>query len=411
MTTTRQDKHETMPGPNRPRMAELDGLRAIAILLVLAFHSWFFLQFAMETKAAFLAYSDSLPWLMGFIRRGDIGVDIFFVLSGYLLSWQLFRERQKTGRINFKKFYLHRVFRIYPLYVFALALVTLGAGFSWGLLGNLLAYNIWSNPYEIIIPWSWSLSVELEFYAIVPLLVLLVRNGRSAALLALGFCALAVGWSLWTLTSYPQLAENSLIDLEIADRRADLILYYRNLYVAMPVRISQFGLGLAAAWVVVHKSDFFKSLGRAHVGLLVAGVIATAAVPLLYNPHGHLADEQKAAQFFELLFGRVSFAFATALLISMLHLNLLPRLKVTLASKVLEPIARFSFSMYLFHPLFVYVGIATFVGKDKVTSVSSAQYLGVFAVTLIGSVALGFISWHALENRAIRLGRKLTQDK
>ncbi|NOX40467.1 MAG: acyltransferase [Alphaproteobacteria bacterium] len=72
--------------PKPARMAELDGLRAVAILLVVAFHSWYFLQFAMTSKQAFLEYSDSLSWFMGFIRRGDVGVDVFFVLSGFLLS-------------------------------------------------------------------------------------------------------------------------------------------------------------------------------------------------------------------------------------------------------------------------------------------------------------------------------------
>ena len=93
-------------------MAELDGLRAVAILLVISFHSWYFLQYAMPSAEEFLGFADSLPWFLGFIRRGDIGVDTFFVLSGFLLSWQLFRQRMHTEKIDLKKFYAHRFFRV-----------------------------------------------------------------------------------------------------------------------------------------------------------------------------------------------------------------------------------------------------------------------------------------------------------
>lgn len=134
----------------------------------------------MPTTEAFLAFSDSLPWFLGFIRRGDLGVDIFFVLSGYLLSWQLFRKRMKTGHVDLKRFYAHRFFRIYPLYLVALMLAAVDSGITLDMLGNLLAYNIWIDASNIIIPWTWSLSVELEFYAIVPLLILLIRMVRPS---------------------------------------------------------------------------------------------------------------------------------------------------------------------------------------------------------------------------------------
>ncbi|MHA1128970.1 MAG: acyltransferase family protein, partial [Alphaproteobacteria bacterium] len=133
------------------RMAELDGLRALAILLVVSFHSWYFLQFVLPTTEAFLDFSDSLPWILGFIRRGDLGVDIFFVLSGYLLSWQLLQKRMKTGRVDLKRFYAHRFFRIYPLYLIALLLAAIDSGITLKLLGNLLAYNIWTDASNIII--------------------------------------------------------------------------------------------------------------------------------------------------------------------------------------------------------------------------------------------------------------------
>lgn len=386
-------------------MAELDGLRALAILFVIMFHSWFFVRFNMISTEDFLVYSDSLPWILGFIRRGDLGVDIFFVLSGYLLSWQLFRKRMKTGQINLKQFYAHRIFRIYPLYIIALLIALVGGGFSYGVLGNIFAYNIWTDTANIIIPWSWSLSVELEFYAIVPLLIFLVRNGASMALLTVIFALLTIGWSYWALSHYPSLASNSLIDLRIADQNDIIDTFYKYLYVAMPVRLNQFVFGMAGAWVVLNRADFLTGLGTKTKVSLVMFVFLGGAFPLLNNPYTHLTEAMQPIVYIEQLFGRIVFAAAIALLIVLVHTNTAPRLKSILSISILEPIARFSFSMYLFHPIFIYLGFAIFIGPDRASTISPFQQIGIMLVGILGSMLFGAITWYVIERPAIRFGR------
>ncbi len=388
------------------RMAELDGLRALAILLVVSFHSWYFLQFLMPTTEAFLAFSDSLPWVLGFIRRGDLGVDIFFVLSGYLLSWQLFQKRMKSGHANIKRFYAHRIFRIYPLYLIALLLAAIDSGITVKLLGNLLAYNIWGDASNIIIPWTWSLSVELEFYAIVPFLILLVKNGKTLAMLCTAFGLLTVGWSYWVLTTFPQLANYSLIDLKLAGQDGDIALFYKHLYVSMPVRLSQFIFGMTGAWVVLNRASILLKVSGLTRVMLMSFIVIGAGLPLVHNPFTILTDTYRPIVYFELLFGRVAFAAAIALMIVLLHANTFPKLKGVLSLRILEPIARFSFSMYLFHPLFIYVGIITFIGTAKTETISVFEYAGVCSVAILGSMLFGFITWHVIERPAIRFGRK-----
>ena len=402
MTTPATEKTS---GPSL-RMAELDGLRALAILLVISFHSWYFLQFVLPTTEAFLKFSDSLPWVLGFIRRGDLGVDIFFVLSGYLLSWQLFQKRMESGSISVKRFYAHRFFRIYPLYLIALLLAAFDSGITLRMLGNLLAYNIWTDASNIIIPWTWSLSVELQFYAIVPLLILIVRNGTTLAILSAAFGLLTVGWSYWILSTHPQLAEHSLIDLKMAGQNDDIALFYKHLYVAMPVRLSQFTFGMAGAWVVLNRADHLSKIGSGTKAFLILLILIGACLPLVHNPFTILTESFQGIVYFELLFGRVTFAAAIAMMISLLHSNTLPNLKRILSLRVLEPIARFSFSMYLFHPLFIYLGIVTFIGTAKTETISVFQYVGVCTVAILGSVLFGFITWYVIERPAIRFGRK-----
>ncbi len=273
------------------------------------------------------------------------------------------------------------------------------------MLGNLLAYNIWTDASNIIIPWTWSLSVELEFYAIVPLLILLVRNGTSLAVLATAFSLLTVGWSYWVLTTYPQLANHSLIDLKLAGQNDDIALFYKYLYVAMPVRLSQFTFGMVGAWVVLNRASILSKIGGSTKALLIFLILIGAGLPLVHNPFTILSDTYRPIVYFELLFGRVAFAAAISLMIVMLHANMLPRLKNLLSLRFLEPIARFSFSMYLFHPLFIYLGIITFIGTAKTATISVFQYAGVCTVAILGSVLFGYVTWYVIERPAIRFGR------
>ncbi len=248
-------------------------------------------------------------------------------------------------------------------------MATFDSGLTPKLLGNLFAYNIWTDASAIILPWTWSLSVELEFYAIVPLLILLVRNGTMMILLTAALSLLTIGWSYWVLTSYPQLTKNSLIDLKLAGRDDDIALFYNHLYVAMPVRLRK----KADAWVVLHHTDFLSKISTPNKMFLTLFILVGAGLPLLHNPFTTLTSAYQPIIYFELLFGRATFAAAIALMIVLLHSNAMPRLKRLLSLRFLEPIARYSFSMYLFHPLFVYLGIITFIGTDKTETVQDTS--------------------------------------
>jgi len=319
----------------------------------------------------------------------------------------LFGERHAAGKIGIGRFYLHRVFRIYPLYIAALAIISVGGGFTTRMLGNLLAYNIWSNPFDIVIPWSWSLSVELEFYAAIPLLILLIRGTRSALAAPIGFSAMTITWVLWVIFAYLQLANNSLIDFEIAGNRADLIRYFQLIYVAIPVRLTQFMFGVSAAWLVVYRADILVGLTPKRRLILVTVALLGAMIPLIYNPYTQLQPSDRPFLLFDLLFGRIGFALSVAITILLVGFGHLKGLKKLLASRLLEPVARFSFSMYLFHPVFVGLGIWIFVGKEPVATVGAMQNIGVLIVAITGSIALGFQSWHLIEHPAIRFGRRL----
>jgi len=144
------------------RIMSMDVLRAAAILLVIVGHS-------------VLSYGS--PSNLAPLQFGGTGVDLFFVLSGWLLGGQLFKELQRTKTINIKKFWTRRWMRTLPAY-YAVLFVSIAqryltkdnVSFPWEYLVFIQNYH---NPLEFF-SISWSLSVEEQFYlAIAPLLCLL----------------------------------------------------------------------------------------------------------------------------------------------------------------------------------------------------------------------------------------------
>ena len=160
------------PTPSHARLMQLDVLRGVAILLVLFRHS-------------ILPWWDAgrlLPIMRYLERIGWTGVDLFFVLSGFLIGGLMFKEIRKTGRLDVKRFFVRRGLKIWPAYFVFLAAVFLidarrqGYGASLhALLPNLIhLQNYLGSPRGI----TWSLGVEEHFYLALPLFLLVVLPWR-----------------------------------------------------------------------------------------------------------------------------------------------------------------------------------------------------------------------------------------
>ncbi|QSY93514.1 acyltransferase [Rhizobium bangladeshense] len=158
---------------------EIDGLRAISVIAVILYHA----EFTVAGRTL--------------LRGGYIGVDIFFVISGFLISKILLTELEATGRIDFLKFYARRARRILPA-LFAVVLTTMPFAYCLLLPSELLDYAnsigssllfgsniyfystaaLYGEPGTLLKPFlhTWSLSVEEQFYIGFPVLLLIVRR-------------------------------------------------------------------------------------------------------------------------------------------------------------------------------------------------------------------------------------------
>jgi peptidoglycan/LPS O-acetylase OafA/YrhL len=143
------------------RFDALDGLRAVAAVIVVFFHFG-------GPQSRFLS--------------GWIGVHIFFVVSGFLITTLMLREYDRNGRISLRDFYLRRVFRIMPLYYLVLFFTAIGAyhqGGHWAALKEHLPnFLLFMNEYHIPpgLPYlhTWTIGIEWKFYMVWPLLLIAV---------------------------------------------------------------------------------------------------------------------------------------------------------------------------------------------------------------------------------------------
>ena len=238
---------------------DIEGLRGIAILLVLLFHA-------------------GLPWTPG----GFVGVDVFFVISGFLITGKLWRESQQPGGLSITKFYAWRIRRLLPAALVAIVIVSAigllavaplnrselaadaaSAALSLAnmrFIGSVDYFAATSTPSPFL--HFWSLAVEEQFYLVWPaLIVLLTWRGGTSRRLAL---ALLVGvgasfaLSLWLTDVSPARA-----------------------FYLLPTRVWQLGAGgLLALIGVVGSSRRAGALAWAGLAAVaVAGVTITAEMP------------------------------------------------------------------------------------------------------------------------------------
>ena len=302
--------------PTPVRLDSLDLLRAVAILLVLGRHL---------SEGTVAALAGPLRTLVSIWQRGGwIGVDLFFVLSGFLISGLLFREHQRFGSIHYGRFLARRGLKIYPAFYVMLAVVigislSLGRPFPpWRLLWPELFF--FQNYHPAIFPHAWSLAVEEHFYLLLPLLLLALGRSRGASFAALpGVIAVIAG---------------SLLVLRIGNAQSVAFGHSTHVF-ATHLRIDSLFFGVLIAWLWHYHGARLRAFVQTWRWPLGALAVALALPPF----------------FFEISFGQYpylhTFGF-TALYVSA-GIVLLLTLRLRSAWRPLAFIGTHSYSIYLWH--------------------------------------------------------------
>lgn len=308
---------------NRQHIPQLDGLRAVALLLVLGAH-W-----------------PGHPAIVG--GHGGMGVSIFFTLSGFLITRILLYNREHS--ISLRNFWIHRVARILPLYFTVLVLIGLWLGFTgeWWQCATF-TYCLLRTSMDVgtpVLSPFWSLCVEEHFYLVWPLIVLFstLRQTKVAAvaLTALG-CAFLLCLpvvSAYRLASFGTTTAvayfNTLSRIAALTGGCLLALNEARLRRQSPVAVAMATLLLIAA---------YASLGTLKD---VAGLIV--------NPDASFPAMRVAGTFWQTFTG---IALNLTVLLATFHT---PKFVTFLASPAMRWLGGVSYCVYLIHiPIWTYVG-------------------------------------------------------
>lgn len=298
------------PGRLRP----LDGLRAMAILLVIARHFYDMTLHGREVTSL-------LAQMMGL---GSVGVHLFFVLSGFLIGGQIYSALEKRS-FSLAGFYLARTFRILPAaYVYLTIAYGFNFGWNWPTFVNLSFIGNWP-PLELWSKHYWSLCVEEQFYLGFPLFLILLRKFTGENRLAVNLTLLVIGLWIFRLIKSPALESG---------------------YTFTPFQLDFLLLGVISAIWFRKKSApgfFVRLCGSTFAPLLFVGgyfALAYAAQPMTLRP------PSEPAWIFQWLYPVLSLWCVLGLGICLYGENRFTRF---LSSTALRWIAVLSYSAYLYH--------------------------------------------------------------
>ncbi len=371
-----------MKFPDPPRLPPyadaLTGLRGVAALWVLAFHLW---QHAGAPRMA-LGPLDFTP----LAAHGYLGVDLFFVLSGYLIGGPWVAMRLGGAKVAFGTFWRRRFLRVFPAYwahwgVLALLAAFSPGGFPMGAGEALLSVTLTSNLMDgapTLNPVWWSLPVEWDFYLVAPLVAFAFASRRSLprGLLLIVLACVAFRILTWWLIFHQGMEWVSL---------------YRWV-IQLPGRIDQFALGMLVAHALV------PGRGGSERRLALFGSATVLLAIWLLPRDGYVVDQALAPWLF---FQFTVFGCAFAALVGAAAMSRSPPVRALLANRPMVFLGTISYSLYLWH----YPVLDALSRHAKASGMDTASWRWA-ALAVIASVGVSALSYALTERPFLRHRRE-----
>jgi len=370
----------------------LDAIRFILALMVFLSHQMDQLFVLSNCKWIFLGR------IWNLIARGNLRVSMFFILSGFLITYILLKEKELTDHINVKNFYIRRILRIWPLYFLILLI-------SFGIIPVALHLTEIINTIPVRLPYyiaflsnfdllhldkfhfgpansmalyiqflTWSVSVEEQFYLVWPLLLLFIKPRYYIFIFIFTIIA-SIAFRLYY-------------------RIDDFILGYHTFSVAVYLAIG----GLSAYLILKYRS--FQNL-FSRIPPWVSGLIyISGSVGLLYrleimkiSPYG--------MALMPLFYGSF-FAFI------LLDQNFSPQSFLKLGRfKFLSYWGKYSYGIYLLHPVAMGI-VALCIAHLNIMEANFFNYLITGLVTLALTMAMSYVSYEFYEKRFLAMKKKFS---
>lgn len=350
----------------------LNGIRAIAAIGVLFNHINIALTYFDITEFSLFGFKNGSQqgW-----NLGEQGVTMFFVLSGFLITYLLLIERSKKNTINQKHFYIRRVFRIWPLYYLYLFLAIAIVYFVSSELANakmlpLYVFLLANIPFIIktALPAChhlWSIAVEEQFYLIWPfffrkklkldkILPIIIIIFIIIRLLLWTFYPFKFFTLLFTTNRFDCMMFGALIAIYYYEKRGII-----NVITSLPAQL------FAWAVIAIHAINFeiVNSVITLEFVTLATGIIIC----------GQISDKYKI---------------------------------INLENKVLNFLGKYSYGIYVYHPILIYIMIQS-NAFGQIENQTTRAIL-IFASLIFSTIGIAYLSYELIEKRFIKLKDKFS---
>lgn len=310
----------------------LDGLRFLAFFMVFVFHS-----FARESSNVFF-----INIFFTEIRSFGFGVDLFFILSGFLITVLLLKERDTFKTVSLRYFYIRRALRIWPLYylalIMSLIIVPLVSYFILHtyndpkyfnqIKDNLIYYLFFMGNWSMIIngfldfrniQHLWTISVEQQFYLLLPFLILPIKKVRIAFILATSLIFISITTRFYLATSKA---------------------FFPDIFMNTIARLDPFALGILIGFIFLYTRIFNNNIFKNNYLILICFGVLTSYI---YN-----RDFQNPNRIFDVTLGYtiVTLLMSYLLVASLQKTTFLHRL---LSNSYLVYLGKISYGLYVWH--------------------------------------------------------------
>jgi peptidoglycan/LPS O-acetylase OafA/YrhL len=367
---------ETVRISTKKRLAFLDALRGLAAVYVILYHMILIPVPELNVPA----------WISAFAKNGGSGVTLFFVVSTFSLFYTMpARAKEPMPTLDF---YVHRFFRIAPLFYFVILLTLVRDHFLFHashsvreVLANMFfLFNVWPGHEQGFVWASWTIGVEMLFYLIFPLIYAKVKSFRGA--LSLFFGSLLLWQAVQVLLNYPFLSETT---------KASVLQWslLRHLPVFTFGCLCFFALEGALKADHADKAVMRDRLSKGTL-MLVLGAYVYLALLSGWLPN---------------IFGSPYYWQGVAYALLLCGLCLYPtRIFV---NRCTEYLGKVSYSLYLLHPTVVYLLIPVYRRIFVHVPTNTMALLTCFLTTFLILLPASALTFRFIEQPSIRLGRRL----
>lgn len=375
---------QVAPGaPATPRMARhrldfLDALRGLAAVYVLIYHMIYISEPDLQVP----------HWAAMVALNGGMGVTLFFVVSAFSLYYTM--PLRLAEPRPWASFYIHRFFRIAPLFYLWIALTMLRDAQVFNVVHSAkevaisasFLFNLLPQGQEGFVWAGWTIGIEMVFYAMFPLFYLFAKNRARALTLVL---ILIVAW----------FAVKGLMPYFTTDAKTVDMFSKWNFLRHLPV----FACGAVAYYVFMHDHGGFESAIEVTKPSVDGGVLMLALALFLYVAllNGWLPN----------VFG--DFYYWQAVLFTLLLLGLARAPLRLLVNRVTRYLGRISYSLYLCHPTLVFLLGPVYVRIYAHLPTSTLAFLACVAVTLAVCIVVSELTYRLVEEPGIKLGKRMNR--